>query len=108
MVSILHSREGVKQGGPLVMIVYGIGILPLVNNMKQAILDVTQPWYADNTRALSTSVRLENCFNLLTRHGLVRGYHPEPSKSVLIVCLENPRAGKVCSRAHAILGLHCG
>ena len=46
--SIIHIREGVTQGDPLAMIVYGIGVLPLIKNLKRAILDVTQPWYADD------------------------------------------------------------
>ena len=40
------------QGYPLAMIAYGIGILSLINNLKQDIPDVTQPWYADNAGAL--------------------------------------------------------
>ena len=39
--SILHSREGVTQGGPLAMIVYGVGTLPLINNLKWEIPDAT-------------------------------------------------------------------
>ena len=42
--SFLNSKEGVTQGDPLAMIVYGIGILPLINNHKQDIPDVIQPW----------------------------------------------------------------
>ena len=41
--SILHSREGVTHGGTLVIITYGIGILPLINNLVREIPAVTQP-----------------------------------------------------------------
>ena len=57
--SILNSREGVTQGGPLAMIVYGIGILPLIKNLERAIPDVTHPWYTDDAGALGTFARLE-------------------------------------------------
>ena len=40
------------QGVPLTMIAYGIGILPLIKNIKQEIPDVTQPWYANYAGAL--------------------------------------------------------
>ena len=39
--------------------------------------------------------RLETYFDSLTRHGLGRGYHPKPTKSVLIVRPDNIEAGKV-------------
>ena len=61
----LHSREGVMQGGPLVMIMYRIFILPLIPNLKQEISDVTQPWYDDNAGALGMFTRLETYFDSL-------------------------------------------
>ena len=75
---ILHSIEGVTQGGHLAMIAYGIGILPLINNLKQEIPDVTQPWHADDAGDLGMFSILEIYFDSLTRQGLGRGYHPEP------------------------------
>ena len=54
------------QGGPLAMIAYSISIIPLVNNLKQEIHDVTQPWYDDDAGALGTFMRLETYFYLLT------------------------------------------
>ena len=98
--SIIHSREGVTQGDPLSMIAYSIGILPLINNLKREIPNVTQTWYDDNAWALGTFARLDTYFNSLTRQGLGRGYHPEPTKSVLIVRPENLEAEKVFWRRH--------
>ena len=41
------------------MIAYGIGILPLIKNLKREIPDVTQTWYADNNGALGIFARIE-------------------------------------------------
>ena len=82
------------------MIAYGIGILPLIKNLKREISGVTRPWYADDTRVLGTFSRIETYFNLLTFQGLVHGYYPKPSKSVLIVHPENIKAEKYFSARH--------
>ena len=47
----LHSKEGVTQGDPLAMIAYGIGVLPLIIDLRRAHPRVMQPWYADDTGA---------------------------------------------------------
>ena len=44
----LHIKEGVTQGGPLFMIIYDIGVLPLVRELQETHPLVTQPWYADD------------------------------------------------------------
>ena len=98
--SILNIREGVTQGDTLAIIAKGIGTLPLINNLKWAITGVTQPWYADNARALGTFTRLETYFDSLTRQVPVRVYHPKPTKSVLIVRLENLDTLKVFRARH--------
>ena len=98
--SILHSREGVTQGDPLIMISYGIRILPLIKNLKWETHDVTQPWYADNIRALGTFAKIETNFYLLPRQGLGQGYPPDPTKSVLIIRPDNIEAGKEFRERH--------
>ena len=82
------------------MIAYSISIITLVNKLKHEIHDVTEPWYAEDDGALGTFMRLETYFYLLTRKCLGRGYHPEPSKSTLIVCPDNIEAGKVFVARH--------
>ena len=82
------------------MITYGISILPLINNLKRAIPDVTQPCYADDAITLGTFERLESYFDSIKRQGPGWEYYPEPSKSVLIVRLENLDVGKVFGTRH--------
>ena len=58
-VSFLHSEDGVTQWDTLAMMAYGIGIIPLIKNLKQEIPDVTQPYYADDAGALGKFTRIE-------------------------------------------------
>ena len=83
------------QGYPFTTIAKRIGLLPIIKNLKRNIPDVTQPGYVDDTRALGTFAILETYCDLLTCQVPGRGYHPKPTKSVLIVLLENIEAGKV-------------
>ena len=54
------------QGYPLAMVAYGIGILPLIKNMKAKFPAVTQCYYADNFGALGTFINVELYFIFLT------------------------------------------
>ena len=94
----LHSREVVTQGGPITMITYGIVILPLINNLKREIPDVTQPWYADAAGDLGTFARIETYFDSLKRQVMGLGYYRKLSNSVLIV---TPNI--TCARAHLFM-----
>ena len=47
----LHIREVVTQGEPLDMIEYGIGVLPIIQELQDTQPRITQPWYADDTGA---------------------------------------------------------
>ena len=71
---IMHSREGVIQGGPLAMITYGLGIIPLIKNLKTAHPGITQPWYAEDAGALGTFGNIEEYFNYLTQVDLEHEY----------------------------------
>ena len=88
------------QGELLAMVAYGIGILPLINNLKAEFLDVAYPWYADDYGALVTFARVSSYFNLLKWLGLGRGYYPKPSKIVLIVHPYDLKCGGLFGSCH--------
>ena len=49
MGHFLFSKEGVTQRYPLAILEYGLGILPLIQELLKAHPDFTQPWYADES-----------------------------------------------------------
>ena len=84
-VHFLHSKEGVNQVDPLAMIAYGIGVLPLIKELRNAHPQVTQPWYADDAGAGGTFQQILEHFRDLQARGTAHGYYPEPTKSILVV-----------------------
>eukprot|EP00957_Ditylum_brightwellii_P000232 18040-Ditylum_brightwellii.AAC.1 len=44
----LHSKEGVTQGDPLAMVVYGVALVPLAELIRVADEGVCVPFYANN------------------------------------------------------------
>ena len=82
------------------MVAYSIGTLLMIKRLKLTHPDITHPWYADNAGASGTFARLKIYFDLLTRQGPGRGYHPEPSKIILIIRPENIEAGKLFGISH--------
>ena len=64
------------QGGPLVIVAYGIGVLPLIKNLKAAHPNVTQPQYADDVSVLRMYGSIELYFNLLKKSGPGLVYYP--------------------------------
>ncbi|KAI2498783.1 hypothetical protein MHU86_15686 [Fragilaria crotonensis] len=45
---IILSREGVTQGDPLSMVLYGLALSPLAETLRARVPTVAQPWYADD------------------------------------------------------------
>ena len=82
--TILLSREGVTQGDPLSMALYGIALLPLAETLRSECGEVLQPWYADDAAMQGTPRAVSECFTLLCRLGPMHGYFPEPEKSYAI------------------------
>ncbi len=42
------SAEGVTQGDPLLMVLYGLALIPLVDQLAKEVPGLLQPWYAND------------------------------------------------------------
>ena len=71
------------------MIVYGIGVLPLIRELRNAHPRVTQPWYVDYAGAGGMFQQILEQFRDLQARGPARGYYPEPTKIILVVAPGN-------------------
>ena len=79
---ILHSREGVTQGDPLSMVVYGVALVPLAEIIRAADKEVLAPFYADDVGLDGPAGRNAKLMGILVEHGPDFGYFPEPGKSI--------------------------
>ena len=78
------SKEGVAQGDPLSMLMYAAALLPLIKSLTNQDKWI-QNWYADDSACIAELPKLREWFVKLCQLGPDYGYHPEPSKTVLIV-----------------------
>ena len=79
----LYSRDGVIQGDPLSMLLYAIGLLPLIRSLDD--LKRVESWYADDSACVAQLSDLQSWFKKLSDMGPKYGYFPEARKSVLVV-----------------------
>ena len=61
------------------MVLYGITLVPLVEELREAILGLLSPFYADDTAFL------EKLLKLLIKRGAGQEYFPELAKSLFIL-----------------------
>jgi hypothetical protein len=77
------SREGTTQGDNAASGFYSLGVTPLVQLLSD--IDCQQIWYADDAGAGGTLKLLKAWWDKINQHGPPLGYHPEASKSWLVV-----------------------
>jgi hypothetical protein len=55
--TFLYSKEGVTQGDPVSIFIYGLGLLPRIRQLKSEFLMVQQLWYVDDAQELEANLR---------------------------------------------------
>ena len=82
-VTIL-SQEGVTQGYPISVVLYGITLVPLSKELRAADPGLLSPFYADDAAFNGSARRISQLLKLLIKRGADRGYFPETAKSLFI------------------------
>ena len=87
------STEGVTQGDPLSMVLYGITLFPIAEELHAADPGILSPVYVDDA-AFNGSARCSaQLLKLLMKRGADWGYFPEPAKSLFISDTPEQEAG---------------
>ena len=99
---ILH-KNGLSQGDPLAMILYGCALLPLVEEVKRAVPEAITPWYADDSAAVGNLVDCAMCLEVLKEKGPLYGYFPEAEKTRVICTEEDEPAAKTAFYSRGLM-----
>ena len=78
---VLHSSEGVTQGDPLGMVLYGLAVTPLTKHLRTTVPDLLIPAYADDLAMAGPAQAIGTAMTELQSVGPLRGYYPEPVRA---------------------------
>ena len=84
----IGSTEGTMQGDPLAMVMYALATTALIQ-LRSSCPCVQQVWFADDATGASTCSNLKSWGNKLSSHSPAFGYHPNASKTYLVVKQEH-------------------
>jgi hypothetical protein len=85
---VVTGQEGVSQGDPLAMILYGVALLPLVEKLRVAVPEATTPWFADDAAAIGNALDNATALEFLAHEGKAYGWYAEPEKTHVICTKE--------------------
>ena len=81
---LVLSQEGNIQDCPLAMLIYAIGVFPLISRLKDPVRH-KQNWYADDSACAGSLLCIREWLLQLLEIDPSYGYFAEPSKSVIVV-----------------------
>ncbi len=90
----LLSLEGITQGDPLAMILYGLALVPLADTLRRQHPETVQAWYANDGILEGRSSKVAAAMLLLQRLGPERAYFPEPTKSIFVCSPDDREAAE--------------
>jgi hypothetical protein len=111
---VIVHQEGLSQGDPLAMILYGVALLPLAERLRRAVPQAVIPMFADDAAAVGSFDKCALCLEFLMEEGPKYGYFPEAEKTRVICPLADEPEAKAaflsrgisvtCSRGERYLG----
>ena len=93
---ILLSREGVTQGDPLSVVLYGITLAPLVEELRYTDPTLLSPFYAKYAAFDRSERQSVAQLKLLMDRGPDGGFFPEPARFLFIA--DNPEEKEASKR----------
>ena len=84
------------QGYPLTRIAYGIGVLPIIKDLRGAYPRVTHSWYADDAGAWVSFGNILAHFEDIQVRRTPWGYFLKPTKSILFIAPQNMARAEEC------------
>ena len=101
---IILSREGVTQGDPLSMVLYGITLIPLAEDLRDEYPTILYPFNAKDAAFNGSARRSAAQLHLLIDWGTDRGYFLKPSKLLFID--KDPEEKEATRQEFKQAGLH--
>ena len=90
----ISSSEGTTQGDPLAMAMYALAISPLIDQLRTRCPNVQQVWFADDATGAASCSNLRSWWDTLSSRGPAFGYHPNASKTYLVVKQEHETSAR--------------
>ena len=91
----LDCKEGISQGYPMSIILYGILLLPFITKLKILFPNLFLPWFADSGLGRGNLDSLHKFFNKACELGDAYGYYPKIDKSILIINNNNKTKAEI-------------
>ena len=82
--AFIPSQEGVTQGDPLAMFCYGIGLLPLILQLKAEFPTANKEWYADDGANATHFKTIRAYFLRLQELGPPFGYYADEKEKQIV------------------------
>ena len=82
---IIWVKEGTTHSDPLGMVMYALGVTPLIKKLYQKRTSTTQIWFADDSAAASSLIKLHEWWDSLVELGPCFGYEVNVNKHWLVV-----------------------
>jgi hypothetical protein len=76
------------------MVLCGLALTPLSEQLRLAVPSVVQPWHADDAAMEGPVSGIARAMRLLQEQGPAQGYYPEPAKSIFVAHTETLEEAK--------------